>query len=568
MSEVFPLISHTLSRQDVLNSRLVCSSWKDSVEDHLQNHPSQFNVVRSFYLVDEVVNPRLLHSPNDLIPRNLNFSWQSWRHENLLSNVPEGCTNPFLNRDISYSEMGCYFENERRAVFTQILERFGSQIWHCQSAMRILEEGSSTNANTLYQLTRSFLLLMPNLKSLDLHFEVSGGSRIDKSEYLMTPEKEELIRSRPLPPLNDLITLKLRGLINPLESAVWQHYGHVQKMRLEKEKLYSPLFQDSLENVHMDRLEELHVGPGTLEDFRRLRNMSVNSPWPLRTLSLDFSIITEDGFELVFRTISHFGATLRHLGMRLDSRFPTSLESLDLPHLETLKLRKRSCSDKGFISSLGFLQPCASLKILELSSICQYSLDSLAPLLLCPLRTLRLELDVDKDLWMALATVSQLGATLRHLELNGQYFTELSSTNRRTHSYPSIDRLTAQTLALPRLETLNIRCVRLVVDSLDFIQECTSLRKLVLKALHTDQIRGSECNKVIQFRGYFARMNESNIWISLPDLEMFELNMRANAPDYKHHEPVPDGFVQDCGVHHIYTRNGYSDVLPPRDPFY
>ncbi|ODM86547.1 hypothetical protein Ocin01_20135, partial [Orchesella cincta] len=259
MSEVFPLISHSISRQDVLNSRLVCSSWKDSVENHLQNHPSQVRFLSS-YLVDEVVNPGLLHSPNDFIPQNLDFNWKSWLHENLLSNGPEGSTNPFLNRHISYSQMGSFREIERRAVYTQILERFGSQIWHFQLVMGILEEGLSTNANTLYQLTRSFLLLMPNLKSLDLHFEVCGGSRIDKSEYLMTPEKEELIRSQPLPPLNDLITLKLCGLINPLESAVWQQYGHVQKMCL-KNDWYSPLFQDSLENVHMDRLESFTLVP-------------------------------------------------------------------------------------------------------------------------------------------------------------------------------------------------------------------------------------------------------------------------------------------------------------------
>ncbi|ODM90548.1 putative type-1 restriction enzyme specificity protein, partial [Orchesella cincta] len=577
MADVFPLLSQYMEKNDILNIRLGCRLWKEAIDDFVQNHPSRYNVVWSSALVEEVVNWRVGQYANDWFPRNLEFnsSFDRKRCANFLRPLPEGCS-PFLSRSIFYSDSSYFLDD--RVIFTQILERFGSHIWHFQLHMEITKDGNKMNATANYNMTRSWLLLMPNLKSLSLHFWVSGFHRFDKSEYLMTPEKKELIINLPLPPLKDLLTLKLHSVIHPLEYALFHQYSHIQKLSI-RGQTYQPLFQDSVGIIVMDRLEELNIDPQVLEDFTQLQNMSLNSPWPLRTLSVTYHEGFQDhSWEPMFRAISHFGATLSHLGLEvtcrnystltLAERFNSNGASLELPHVETFKLFT-NYGEKGFFSSLNFLQPCVSLRILEVTRLNQYSISSLAPLLSLPLATLRLELCEDKDLWMVLRTVSHLGATLRHLKLSGEFYTSTTADNMRSHSYLSLDRLDCQFLALPLLETLCIRCGTLIVDSLDFTQRCISLRKLVLRALHTPRIPVKDFHQVIQFRGYFHKMNESNIWNILPGLRVFELNMKANAPiwSYEYTEPVPDGFVQDWGwINRTYTRTTFTDILPPPDP--
>ncbi|CAL8092354.1 unnamed protein product [Orchesella dallaii] len=358
MMQVFPFLTKYLEPKDILASRLVCKSLKQGVEQFLQDHPVYTDVGFQFPSEDFITKDVAL------LFQYFSYDFYVDEMEDLETFFGKVCKvkgNPFLSRRVTYREIsGCGYDHEEtekfRCLFKSLLKKFGSQIWHCVLALKF----DDTTPEDMYQLARSYLKLMPNLKSLSMHIDMEGGD-----DYVfMTDELTMFVRRNPLPPLKQLVTLKLEGVINPIEEAALRKYRHVRKLssRCEARPESSDLVPDFIGGVKMNQLEDLRIMPQSELDLIKLQIVS----WKIKGLRLDEVQNVE--LASVFRAVSVFGKTLRHFSLCFElgyDEIPSYKETgqLKLPQVEIVKITAPSMC----ISSIDFLLPCISLKELYLN---------------------------------------------------------------------------------------------------------------------------------------------------------------------------------------------------------
>lgn len=214
-------LSSRVKQTEVMNCRLVCSSWNMNVEN-LYEKPAFAGI---FPFVDEQNICPGFFNPNEWSNPYIFTASQPFRAQLFVSNYIEGegvaHKNPFLGRFVvlhigSHNRINLnIFSN----AVTTILETFGGEIWY---AMIYIRYSRFSTATEDYLKLRELLTYMPNLKSIRLYFH---------SYCTIAPE---IIGNCPLPDLNNLIHLGVSNVGVIVLNELFRKYSHVSYLQINK----------------------------------------------------------------------------------------------------------------------------------------------------------------------------------------------------------------------------------------------------------------------------------------------------------------------------------------------
>ncbi|CAL8084113.1 unnamed protein product [Orchesella dallaii] len=344
MQLAFPHISKYLNKAEIAKCRQVCRSWRRGVDDLLQNHPLHYDIqLKSNEVRVAPPTPGKTFTPSKV--EELERFIGSWEY---------GRSNPLsVTRTLSYEEDARDSPNfnarvtyRQRVAVKGLLTVFGSEVWHCRL---VFTEGDGPS--DLYKRVRSYLILMPNLKTLSIFY--AGGHL--PPNYVMAPSLQQLVEDEPLPHLNNLVKLCI-GVGGPLEFSSLLTFTTLQKLYCANSFNFLPL---PVQKQSLNELEQLHafiINPG---DWYKLLNVRS----PLKVLKL--SIVASARLETVFRCVDNFGETLKHFSLHINIERDVERrisKLLELPELETLKIS----AGRNKFCNIDFLLPCTSLKNLEM----------------------------------------------------------------------------------------------------------------------------------------------------------------------------------------------------------
>jgi len=275
--------------------------------------------------------------------------------------------NPFINRFVHYQDDCRPAIGQFRQAFTNLLELYGSHIWHLGLKVLLpmennvgLENASLRNA---YNMIQRYLCLMPNLRTLDIRLYDIQNDRAPRSDFTW----RRLLYTNRLPKLEHLFTLKMMDLPTCLQKGLMKASSHLQSF-CSSYSVPARCLQYSFTTAALDNLQEIDVSLVHDEDYNTLRSLS----WPaLKAVRIRCQFAEIDR---VFRTISEssFATTLKRLILsplaeerEWDGEMVV-IAKLELAQLESLKMIVPYQVKNG-VENVDFLLPgCASLVNLEL----------------------------------------------------------------------------------------------------------------------------------------------------------------------------------------------------------
>lgn len=311
MPSVLPVVSTYLDKSSILSCRKVCRLWKSSVDTFLQRHPCIINLDGVHHDKEDP-----LHDPQEVCWQRSAKSFHSPEviHEFLISvdNLvhPYLGGNPLVTRAVIVGDHMRPQPEAHEEMWTAIrllLGAFGSHIWH----FRLLSTAQRSGP-TYFNLIHECLSSLPNLRTLDLCIPVKPGD-------IMSHQCEELIRSRGLPELDHLVTLKANYIPSVLLNPILDKY----KSRLEKVQLCTPQWFAQLcdydESIPLENLDQLSIPLRFTLDIWKVER----SHWlrTVKSLSLDISFhnfYSKSDLQKLFDMLeSEGGHVLQNLNLEL-----------------------------------------------------------------------------------------------------------------------------------------------------------------------------------------------------------------------------------------------------------
>lgn len=233
---IFPMIFQQLDSINILKCRSICKDWNASVDDYLENHPTQRSIDVSTF------NP--WYPPFPLSPMEMKLQFSNgnddMREMKFLEQMRDHPRNPFVGRAVTI------FVNARREVddvsievddgghlFEQyffrpynflsrtigivslrrqeeqfwrelydFLTKFGKHIWYLNFHADIEEStialSNASRKKIIHFLTRDIYVLIPNIKRLQISggiiFEGQGSALATKLINLDSPPSLETLR--------------------------------------------------------------------------------------------------------------------------------------------------------------------------------------------------------------------------------------------------------------------------------------------------------------------------------------------------------------------------------------
>ncbi|CAL8139112.1 unnamed protein product [Orchesella dallaii] len=256
----------------VLQMRLVSHSWKESVDTFYQDH----DAINDLGFLKHVEDDEIPLRPYTFGIANVT-KLESWVSKNF---SPD--SNPFITRCVVYEdyisplerftlyggEPGApeleelqVLQRQLRTSFKTLLESFGSQIWTIQ----LFFITTDSSIIELYRLVRSYLILMPNLKAIDIF-----GPSVELEEP--GTSFKEFLRNEPMPELAQLKILFVSPVTFPISIGILSQNPTLRKLSVDTNKQeVVPL--NSIRGIELPELEQLSVAPDSKVDLSQVQNL-------------------------------------------------------------------------------------------------------------------------------------------------------------------------------------------------------------------------------------------------------------------------------------------------------
>jgi len=272
-----------------------------------------------------------------------------------------GKSNPFcITRRFYYREPGRDFNPDdvrQQQALVRLLERFGSQIWHCKYILSPLQVQEPSQ---IYLKIRKLLTLLPNLRTFSVFDEAQIYGCLSWSNPINSHAK--LMQDNPLPQMKHLVTFSIDAGWgqNIVECAMLSQFHNLEKLYCADGVKYFDLLSPT---QRLSKVQELHLVIKEPKDFALFSKIGC----PVKALTLDCSRCISGKLDRVFEAVAHFGDTLESFTLNLLSdknEFTNGLVRLvlNLPKLKTLKVHASSSNFRN----VDFLIPCGSLKYLKM----------------------------------------------------------------------------------------------------------------------------------------------------------------------------------------------------------
>ncbi|CAL8139114.1 unnamed protein product [Orchesella dallaii] len=358
----------------VLKMRLISHSWKESVDTFYQDHSVTNDIG---FLEQDLENVDYSDTESGIPLRLYSFGTENVaKLESFVSRDFSPDCNPFITRYLDYKDSiarvpfvngnGRFQDPEcvrsrqrRRSSFQTMLKSFGSQIW---TFILSFTSCSSSSIIELYKLMRRYLVLMPNLKALEIgcccdEMKVSGC----RTEF------KALLRKEPMPRLENLKLLKLSGVPFAISKGILSQNPKLQKLYIDfdcRKMKIDPL--QHIGSVELPGLEQLSVSRFSRVNLARLQNLVLPN---LKGLNL-----TVKGKQLkdVFGAVSasSFSSSLEHFILEVCNGFMLDRSELQQPQqqlvLPNLRKFKFITSVDFELETIDFLEDCTALQEIDL----------------------------------------------------------------------------------------------------------------------------------------------------------------------------------------------------------
>ncbi|CAL8139086.1 unnamed protein product [Orchesella dallaii] len=497
----------------ILKIRLVSHGWKESVDNFHQNYPTLNNIGFMALKEEEYLEDV---DPFSLLGYGFRGREPVTRMENFLRKGFSPDSNPFITRCIRYYDHHYINQHQSNSqtAFKNILEAFGSHIWTCVLQLTI----DTTNAD-FYKFVRSYLNLMPNLRSFRLEF-LGPENSLKRKRNLEKEDLELLLKNEPLPRLEHLTTLRMSNVPYPLSVGLLANNGHLQKLSFRSAIRNNPkaFLPDCIANLKLPTLMQLEF---PCNEKRLLSFPKIS--WPITVLYLN---VEAAKLKNVFQVVaSHFSNTLEHLALRYDTTIKNSKEMkqtrLDLPKLRTFQLEVIPLE----VETIDFLQGCTALQEIQLAFYV-YAKDKETD----KHSSSRVSMDGDEDDNAGLSTDEEDNSGL--------------STDEEDNAGLSRDEEDNSGLSTDEEDNSGLSTDEEDNAGLSTDEEDNP-------GLSTDE----EDNAVIQFKDCITSMNQSNIWRILDKLQCikFKINGIEDDVSYRIHD-----FTRYPGQIHKFTRRQFE----------
>ncbi|CAL8071736.1 unnamed protein product [Orchesella dallaii] len=330
---------NSLTKRELLKSRLVCKRWRDNVDKHYQTDRLHLN-----FDVD----------PLNLMPAYLPLSEKlGWDHDGLYFRGPrkikrflrtwnKNTVNPFLVRCVEFQDAGWpLFWLE----IIQFLRDFGRHVWYLY--LRLSFPYNIPAPMIVFETVRRCLILVPNLKKLFLDFEPSWIDMIRKNygQERITAYFDE----KPLPRLRHL---RMLSFYVSLPTVIHTHIMRCCTTTLKKLDFRNYIYDG---DIYYPRLEEVFTTIEKLEDLKKLESFPISmKKILLGTVQYGhFSVTVEKAFSILHR----FKKTLKEVFLEVQLVSYDAKFRANLPSLKKLTIRLRG--------SLDFLLNLKSLEYLD-----------------------------------------------------------------------------------------------------------------------------------------------------------------------------------------------------------
>jgi len=352
----------------MLQLRVVCSSWKKSIDLWLQSHPEHTTIGFHKMSMIERVYGNSMPDPDDFCQ----WFGSSSNLEDFVIMVSETPrANPFFSGYTVYCESTIQEGNNdaeirrRRDAFKSIMTKFGKSVFHIDLSLVALK----SKGGEIYEFLRCLFALMPNLKSIKM--EVSNiYTESSERKQVKVAKMDRFFKSNPLPNLKSLEFLGIKNLSQNLERGFLTQYKNIKTLRhLPKLETFNPLlFYSLIEDVAFSSLDAIEFYITCREDLNLLRLHS----WPLKSLKINLNIFHGEDCDLnfIFGNVSQFSKTLQNLMIAQakiewedEFDYPILLGRLELPHLKTFKI----CHNNIRVRNIDFLISCPELEYIDLS---------------------------------------------------------------------------------------------------------------------------------------------------------------------------------------------------------
>lgn len=377
--QIFPFLLDHLSKNDLLQCRLVCKEWCKGIDHFLENNAFHRVVFEKDHLTKSDNLVLLLSTPlkTKLKEKGLNFvnCWGMERVNKYLTHSSFHPRCPILGRSVKI--MISVRTEGQLPLLIQFFQTFGHHIWFLQIGMVLRYEQAKEALSVLLDL----IALVPNLKMLDIN---DGNLYRPRDEPPLDPEQEREMESQLSEYAVGRITDEMRQRLAKLETL---RLRMNQKCSSKLNAIFLTLFC----NQNLQRIS-LSPTPTTLKPLLPLSkltelNLSISSDEQLNSLlelrshkiqNLELQLSGPINILLLFQAISEFRPSLRNLGVLIQSKFYSSLSLAELPSnlqpfTDTKALRKlpllKSVTLKGLFPSLNFLRELRdSLQCLHISN--------------------------------------------------------------------------------------------------------------------------------------------------------------------------------------------------------
>ncbi|ODM89873.1 hypothetical protein Ocin01_16811 [Orchesella cincta] len=254
--KVFQVTLKYLSKDEVLNCRLICGTWKKAVDHVIQHLPSENSVGSSkLYMEQEL----------ELVSKLTRFTEEMGNHNG----------NPFPGRTISLFNKFTLFHDrsEYWQEASRFIQRFGHHVWHLDIAfdLNFTDESMKTFFERNLPNIRNIFLHLPNLKTLIMNYYdgmLQCQNMTDFVNCVMNYTNDYMsgvLEENPLPRLEFLQKLTVGNQVFP--SFV---KGIIKSCNREHLKLLTIAAHWLDQDYDFVNLEHFTFEVSELEDFERL----------------------------------------------------------------------------------------------------------------------------------------------------------------------------------------------------------------------------------------------------------------------------------------------------------
>lgn len=327
-----------LQYEDILNCRLVCTSWKVSMDHFLQNHTAQMNFAGHFY-------------PNTVIDS------QDSRHvegliQRLIRNYDHGNSNPFPSRHLRLRMHADAAEHDRQ-IFQEavsiLLKYFGKHVWYITILVNV--EHAEVE---IYEMIYSFLKQTETVKAVNLCF--LGKCNINRTEE-NTNKFDSFLLQQKFPKLKSMKALKLDGSSDAIIDAALKRNKYLEKLEVYCSDGTHGWIKFRGKTPDLPILKEVTLNNIKVTQLAELKHVN----WPLMGLTTKpADVENKMDLELMCEAFQHFDGTLKRLNFCTKQCNMNNLRLL-LPHLEELEVH---CEGKLLID---FILPLDTLQVLKVN---------------------------------------------------------------------------------------------------------------------------------------------------------------------------------------------------------